>query len=173
MSGDRREPYAGRGIPKLAIPRQAPAPVQIEPASDATYLPDPEAKLALVRRLFGEARGWRDIDRTAYPRMQASDVRQAANHFTLALRNDLPSLDRRDAAAIWDEWRTAIARLREDLRVEGGTPPAQSVFELLARSVASLRLALQDPGAAFLSYCPWRHDWATFDRLYPERVEHV
>ena len=31
----------------------------------------------------------------------------------------------------------------------------------------SLVVSLANPGAVFRHYCPWRADWAAYDRIYP------
>ena len=164
--------YGGRGIGRLGG-RGGPRAKQVEldPDGQPTYLPDPLAKSKAVWTAYMNARGFDATKSHPKPRMTTGDVYHAANHYTFALRHDLPSVDPHDAAAIWDEWRNAVALLREDVRTDND--PVGSLFYLIERSARNLALALRRPMAVFNAYCPWRFNWATYGRLFPDRIEHV
>lgn len=166
------ELYAGRGVANLGGRSKGRSkPVDLDPDGQPTYLPDPLAKVKFVWTAFMNARGFDATQTYPKPHMTLADVYQTGNHFTLALRHDLPTIEPHDAAAIWDEWRNAIALLREDVRTNND--PVGSLFYLIDRSARSLALALREPMAAYRAYCPWRQNWATYDRLFPGRIERV
>jgi hypothetical protein len=90
------------------------------------------------------------------------------------LRNDLPALDRYDAAVIWEKWREAVAAIRDRLRVADRERHAtRGSDELLQRTWVirgDLAVALVTPGQVADRYCPWKADFFTQERLYPESV---
>ena len=94
------------------------------------------------------------------------------NFTSAALRNDLPSIDARDAAVIWEKWRQAVADLKELMRNVEIDAQALIVGVILDHRTwdigSSLATALHRPGEVFDRYCPWRSDWATFERMHPE-----
>ena len=179
MSGEAstRRPYAGRGIAELRGPKSR---IRLPTAETVTLLPDPRAAHADWLARIRAVNGPKDAP-TAFPTMTARDVRSFANLMTLSLRNDLPSLDPRDAAVLWEKWRQAVAEVRDHLRnvrdedatnaTADGVWGATVVLDHRGWDVVNnLALALSNPGAAFDAYCPWRTDWATFERLHPEAV---
>ena len=169
-------PYAGRGVPALSVPGRSVA-VTLPGQLDATLLPDPRAAVASLRQQFLTARGAVDSKVPPgheRPRLTIADVKVIANFVTFALRNDLPTIDPHDAAVIWEKWRTAVVDLRELMRnVESDAQAliAGTVLDHRTWDIeASLTTALAHPREVFEHYCPWRSDWATFERLHPEAV---
>lgn len=165
--------YAGRGINALTGSRTGAA-VRLPGANDATILPDPRAAYEQLSRRFLDANGAtaNSSPRDLRPRLAGRDVVAIANHLTFALRNDLPSIDARDAAVLWEKWRIAVVDLRDLLRnvpLEDDAPYAAIILDHRASDVHdSLATALARPGEVFERYCPWRSQWATPARINPE-----
>ncbi len=170
-----RRRYAGGGVPLLPAGR-GPQPLDLPGADAATLLPEP---LAFYERLFAQLVAARGPDPASPPararaNLHPRDIRQVANFITLALRNDLPTVEPEDAAVIWEKWRQAVADLRNVLRgVAEGTASQVANIVLDHRMLAihdDLATALRAPRQVFERYCPWRTGWATFARLHPEAV---
>jgi hypothetical protein len=169
-------PYAGRGVSELRGPRSS---IRLAGPDDATFLPVPrDAHAALLAR-FRAVNGPEGTQ--AFPNLRARDVRAFANLVTLALRNDLPAIDPRDAAVLWDKWRQAVDDVREHLRrvrdhdaTNETSPDVWNASIVLDHRgwdvIENLTIALARPGDVFQAYCPWRSEWATFERLHPEAV---
>ncbi|MBE7448586.1 MAG: hypothetical protein HS111_06800 [Kofleriaceae bacterium] len=90
-----------------------------------SLLPDPTAAIARLRDRFADRRrivasvGDRDDasgDGTGHPATNHADVRYASNHITLALRNDLRSLEPTAAAIVWNHWRSVRDTIETLLR---------------------------------------------------------
>lgn len=150
--------YAGRGIPDLSAPKRASAWLDRVP-SPPTLLPDPPARHGHLYRALAHAFHPDPID-WDHPRVVAY-----VNYVTLALRNDLPSVDRRDAAVIWKRWRDAVVYFRSLRR-------RKMADEGLTRSRAleiahELQKAQRQPGAVFDSFCPWRKVYFDVATLMP------
>lgn len=165
--------YAGRGIGTLPTGRRR-GPVQLPGADTATLLPDPVAAYERVREQFVAANGrlpGSDATRNR-PALTIRDVNVIGNFTTFAIRNDLPSIDVRDAAVIWEKWRKAVADLKDLMRnveMDAQALIVGVVLEHRTWDIAnSLATALTHPGEVFERYCPWRADWATQARLHPE-----
>ena len=170
-----RRRYEGRGIGALKAtgPRST---VRLPGAEAATLLPEPhKVHLALLEPFFainGPAPNTLPQDRE--PALRPRDITVIANFMTLALRNDLPGLDRYDAAVIWEKWRQGVAAIRERMRVadrERHAPRASD--ELLQRTWVvreDLMASIATPGVVAERYCPWKADFFTHQRLYPEAV---
>ncbi len=167
--------YQGRGIGELKTvgPRTA---VRLPGADAATLLPHPHRVHTSVLKEFfainGPAPDTRPQD--FEPALRPRDITVIANFVTLALRNDLPGLDRYDAAVIWEKWRQSVAAIRERLRVadrERHAPRASD--ELLTRTWVvreDLVASIATPGQVSQRYCPWKADFFTYERLHPEAV---
>lgn len=167
--------YAARGIGELPASRSASS-VSLPSADEATLLPNPMRVHEDLRERFVALRGAIDeknVTRPA-PRLTVRDAKQIANHLTLALRNDLPRIDPHDAAVIWEKWRKYVALLREAVREladdDQAIAAAASLDWWTLAIHDDLAEALRDPGKVFQRYCPWRADWATFERIHPEAV---
>ncbi len=169
-----RQPYSGKKIADLRGPRSR---VTLPSPDAVTLLPDPRAAHAALLDRFRAANGPASAP-NAFPNMSARDVRAFANLITFALRNDLPSIDDHDAAVIWDKWRQAVDEVREHLRrVRDDDLTNDSSPDVWNACIAldhrgwdireSLVVSLANPGEVFRHYCPWRADWATYDRIYP------
>lgn len=172
-----RRTYAGRGVPTLPSDRSTTSDVAIPSQADATLLPLPFAVIEGRRADFLAARGATNPNAPAdrqEPKLTLADVRRIANFITYALRNDLPLVDAHDAAVIWEQWRKAVVDLRDIMRQVQHDMQASvlgSVLWIRAENTqASLTTALEEPRAVFSRYCPWRADWATYDRIHPEAV---
>lgn len=172
-----RRTYEGRGVPMLPARRGTPSDVVIPSQADATMLPIPAAVIEARRAEFIAARGARNPDAPApqhEPKLTTADVRRLANFITYALRNDLPLVDAYDAAVIWETWRKAVADLRA-LMAKAQTDDEVGVFGSILwiradRIQSALTTALETPREVFNRYCPWRADWATFERIHPEAL---
>ena len=174
-----RRRYAGTGVAEL----RGPGPrsrVSLPGPDEATLLPDPRAAYAALLARFRQVNGPHDEPQD-FPTMTARDVRAYANTITFALRHDLPSLDPRDAAVVWDKWRRAVDEARSHLRrVRDESQTSETTNDVWSACIVlehrgwdvveSLAQALVQPGEVFERYCPWRTDWATFERLHPEAV---
>ena len=168
--------YAGKGIAAIAVPRGRPS-VPLPKPDDATLLPDP---VVIVRGLvdaYLTARGPtnpKDPPGHATPRYTVADVKALANVITFALRNSLSEIDAHDAAVIWEKWRRAIIDLRDLMRDVTNDDQALIVGTVLGHRLwdvqESMATALREPRQVFQQYCPWRTDWATAARIYPEGV---
>lgn len=165
--------YAGRGVSKITT---TPGNAIRMPGSDyATILPEPKRIHDEIRERYISVNG--AIDATSkrpQPRLTVRDAKIIANHLTLALRNDLPTIDRHDAAVIWEKWRRSVTQLRDMMR--GLDDDEQALAVGISLDQWSLHVhdelaeALRHPGKVFSRYCPWRADWATFERIHPEAV---
>jgi hypothetical protein len=166
--------YAGKHIGDLRGPR---SPVRLPSLDDATLLPDPRAAYNELLDRFRAVNGPKDAP-TAFPNMSGRDVRAFANVITFALRNDLPSLDDHDAAVIWDKWRQVIDDVRDHLkRVRDDSLTNEHSADVWNACIVldhrgwdlreSLVVSLANPGEVFRHYCPWRSEWATYERIYP------
>ncbi len=153
--------WDGQGVASPArTRRRAPA--------DATLLPDPERAVNELIRRHGltppidyPGKAWEvPIDR----------VVDATNEMTAALRNDLPTPERRDAAVLWEVWRKAVLRVRDSIRglAEDELFLAGSVVWAMRDLAVRHGEALRRPGQVADRYCPWAADFFTLDRLYPE-----
>ena len=183
--GDRpRARYLGRGVPTLRGPASGAA-VALPSQDDATFRPEP---LKTRRELFQRFLAVRGPIHSQFPPSQQTpllsiaDVNAIANFTTFALRNDLLLLiDARDRAVIWETWRRAIVNLNRVIR---GAPRADAkdpttrdtsvlISSMIENSTTMILLeyvdAVKEPGAAFGRFCPWRREWATDERLHPER----
>ncbi len=147
-----------------------PAPGRAEPSTAATLRPDPERAILDLCARHQLVRPIARADQNAW-RVAVRHVIAASNEVTAALRNDLPTDDRHDAAALWDSWRRAATRVRDRSK---GLAPAdaypepwefRSQLELIGLAMAS---ALARPGVFAARYCPWADDFYTAARLYPE-----
>lgn len=96
----------------------------------------------------------------------------AINEVTAALRNDLPTPERRDAAVLWEVWRKAVLRVRDHLRALRPDELcfAGSVVYAMHDLAARHAEALAHPGQVADRYCPWAADFFTLARLHPESV---
>lgn len=165
--------YAGRGVPEL---RATPGDViHLPPPKYATIVPDPIAKHDEIRERYVRVNG--AIDATAkrpQPRLTIRDAKNIANHLTLALRNDLPKVDPHDAAVIWEKWRKHVVSLRDMMSDLADDDQALAVGITLDQRTLNIHddvaEALRHPGKVFSRYCPWRDDWATFERIHPGKV---
>lgn len=168
-----RRRYAGRGVGALPTGRTRAA-VRLPGADAATLLPNPPRAFENVRDQFVAANGRLpgSVPERDQPALTIRDVNAIGNFTSAALRNDLPSIDARDAAVIWDKWRQAVADLKELMRNVEIDAQALIVGVILDHRTwdisYSLATALARPGEVFDRYCPWRSDWATFARLHPE-----
>lgn len=169
-----RRTYAGRGVPKLPSDRRE-ADVEIPNQADATLLPLPHAVIEGRRAEFITARGaWNPTAPSEFqqPKLTGTDIRRIANFITYALRNDLPLVDAHDAAVVWEKWRKGVADLRDlmhQAQRDDQIAIVASVLWIRASDIErSLTRALEEPGELFRGYCPWRSDWATPARIYPE-----
>jgi hypothetical protein len=174
-----RRKYAGRGITELRTGATRSA-VVLPSVDEAALLPNPVAALEALRMRFREVNGPKD-DPHAFPNMSVRDARAFANVITSALRNDLPTIDVRDAAVIWEKWRQTVVAVRDRLRsVRDDTSIEQgSVSVLNACIILNLRSmdirdslvdAIEHPGEVASRYCPWAADFFTQQRLYPESL---
>lgn len=166
--------YAGRGIAEIKVDASR-ASIRLPGPDDATVLPDPMRAHDVMRERYVAARGAIDAKvQRSQPRLTVRDVKAIANHFTFALRNDLPTIDAHDAAVIWEKWRKTVLQLRDMMRglsdddqsLGAGTNLDGQTFAIHG----DLADALREPGIVFKRYCPWRSDWATFERVHPEAV---
>ncbi len=162
-----RRRYPEAGLPLLPT-RTGRGAIQLPSRNDATLLPDPKAGLKrLVATLRDATSSGPSL--SLLPRQ----IRLAANFITFALLNDLPAIDPYDAAVIKEKWRRSLREVSNLMRGldEDVVYPAltSSVLDAHAWDVAeSLATALAQPRAVFNNYCPWRADWATFERIHPE-----
>ena len=169
--------YAGRGLPVLPPARtQAATAVPVPGKLDATLLPDPRATFAALRDKFIAARGVVNASRPAAQqdaRLTIADVRVIANFVSFALRNDLSTIDPHDAAVIWEKWRKAIGDMRDMMHNVENDAQALIVATVLGHRTwdiaECMATAQASPLEVFQNYCPWRADWATDVRIYPER----
>lgn len=141
----------------------------------ATLLPDPMRTYESIREQYVAANGAIDPNaKRPQPRLTLRDTKVIANHLTLALRNDLPGVDAHDAAVIWEKWRKAVVQLRD--MMSGLADDDQALAVGINLGQWSLMIhddvaeAVREPGKVFARYCPWRADWATFQRIHPEAV---
>jgi hypothetical protein len=90
-----------------------------------SLFPDPAQAIVRLRDRFADRRriiaavGDREdgtSDGTGYPATNHADVRYVSNHITLALRNDLRSLDPTAAAIVWNHWRSVRDTIETLLR---------------------------------------------------------
>jgi len=169
----KRRGYAGRGVSKLTI--TSGNAIRMPGPDYATILPEPMRIHDEIRERYISVNG--SVDATAkrpQPRLTVRDAKILANHLTLALRNDLPGIDPHDAAVIWEKWRRSVAQLRDMMR--GLDDDAQALAIGINLDQWTLTVhddvaeALRHPGKVFSRYCPWRADWATFERIHPEAV---
>lgn len=170
-----RRRYEGRGIGELKAtgPKST---VRLPGPATATLLPDPRGvHAALLEPFFainGPAPDTQPSDRE--PALRPRDITVIANFMTLALRNDLPGLDRHDAAVIWEKWRQGVALIRDRLRYADRERHARGASdELLVRTWVvreDLLTSLATPGQVAERYCPWKADFFTHARLHPEAV---
>lgn len=172
-----RMPYAGKRIGDLRGPRSR---VALPSPDEATLLPDPRAAHAELLDRFRAVNGPKDAP-TAFPNMSARDARAFANVMTYALRNDLPAIDDHDAAVIWEKWRQAIDDVRDHLKpVRDDDLTNDQSHDVWNACITldhrgwdvreSLVVSLLIPGDVFRHYCPWRSEWATYERIYPRAV---
>lgn len=93
--------------------------------SAPSLLPDPARAIVRLRDRFADRRrivaavGDREdgaSDGTGYPATNHADVRYVSNHITLALQNDLRSLDPTAAAIVWNHWRSVRDTIETLLR---------------------------------------------------------
>ena len=165
--------YAGRGIGELRAARTLAA-VELPGPDEATLLPDPMTRFEDTLGEFVRANGALDGSTAKYPRprLTARDVKVTANFVTLALRNDLSRIDPYDAAVIWEKWRQAVADLRDLLRQVDDDDQALIVGTVLGHrffAIADdLALAQMEPRKVADRYCPWRDEFFTDARVYPE-----
>jgi hypothetical protein len=150
-------------------------PVPLPAPDDATLLPQPDVVVRGLMTAYLAARGAsnpQDPPGHERPRLTIADVKTLANVITFALKNDLPTVDAHDAAVIWEKWRKAIVDLRDLMRDVTNADQALIIATVLEHRIwdieASLATALRDPGEVFSRYCPWRTEWATHERIYPE-----
>ncbi len=167
-------PYAGTRVPTLRGPRSR---LDLPSPAEATLLPDPRMAHAELLDRFREVNG--PLDEPAeFPNLSARDARALTNLITFALRNDLSSIDPHDAAVIWEKWRQAVDNVREHLghvrddnvtnKDSSAVFDAQMVLQHRGWDVLeSIVTSLRSPGDVFAHYCPWRADWATYERIYP------
>ena len=172
MSGrSKGRRYAGRGVAEL---RATTGNVIYMPGPDyATILPEPISKHDEIRERYVSVNGAIDAGaKRPQPRLTVRDAKILANHLTLALRNDLPSVDPHDAAVIWEKWRRFVVQLREIMRDLADDDQALAAGVNLDQWTLAihddLAVAIRRPGKVFERYCPWRADWATDARVYPE-----
>jgi len=170
-----RRRYAGRGVAELPTKRTG-APVVLLSDREATLLPDPLRAHEAMRARFIKANGTvpGSPANRPEPRLTIRDIKLIANHLTFALRNDLPTIDASDAAVIWEKWRQAVNDVRALMKNVDDDHQALVVASILEHRLwdvhESLATALATPGEVFRHYCPWRADWATYERLHPEAV---
>lgn len=167
--------YQGRGIGELKSGGSKPA-VRLAGAEQASLLPDPNAVHAAILKQFFDINGPAPSTRPqdVEPALRPRDITVIANFVTLALRNDLPGLDRYDAAVIWEKWRQAVAAIRERLRVADSerhaTRGADELFQRTWVLRGDLLTSRETPGQVADRYCPWKADFFTHERLHPEAV---
>lgn len=167
--------YAGRGIGELRRSRGRDT-VELPDQDEATLLPKPlEAQQQLFDQ-FVAVNGNLPGSHPGRPRppLTGRDVKLIANFVTCALRNDLPHIDVYDAAVIWEKWRKAVVSFRDALKEfpeEHQALNVQYVLDYHFGDVCDcLALALIERGQVADRYCPWKADFFTQERLYPESV---
>jgi len=165
--------YAGRGVAKIAVTSGNAIPMM--PPEYATILPEPLRIHDEIRERYISVNG--AIDATAkrpQPRLTVRDAKVIANNLTLALRNDLPSIDPHDAAVIWEQWRRSVAQLRDMMSGLDDDEQALAIgvnLDQWTRAIhGEMAEAVRRPGKVFARYCPWRDEWATDERIRPGAV---
>lgn len=152
--------WAGEGV-------ASPARTRRRAPQGATLLPDPERAVNELIRRHGLTP---PID---YPgkawEVPVDHVVDATNEVTAALRNDLPTPERRDAAVLWEVWRKAVLQVRDSIRglAEDELFLAGSVVWAMRDLAVRHAAALRHPGQVADRYCPWSADFFTLNRLYP------
>ncbi|MBK7192765.1 MAG: hypothetical protein IPH80_09815 [Myxococcales bacterium] len=152
--------WAGEGV-------ASPARTRRRATQGATLLPDPERAVNELIRRHGLTP---PID---YPgkawEVAVDHVVDATNEVTAALRNDLPTPERRDAAVLWEVWRKAVLQVRDSIRglAEDELFLAGSVVWAMRDLAVRHAEALRHPGQVADRYCPWSVDFFTLNRLYP------
>jgi hypothetical protein len=167
--------YAGLGIDNLGRSRGL-EPVELPSQDEATLYPNPhdvqqaiyERFVAVTGTMAGSHPG------KAHPRLTIRNAKQLANFITVALRNDLPRLNVYDAAVIWEKWRDTVATLRQLIRGVPDEHQALNTQSVLDHRWTDISYCLVDalarPGEVADRYCPWKADFFTQERLYPESV---
>lgn len=167
--------YAGRGIGELRRARGRDT-VDLPNQDEATLLPKPLEAQQQIYDLFVAVNGNLSGSHPGRPRppLTGRDVKLISNFVTCALRNDLPHANVYDAAVIWEKWRQTVTRFRDLLKEFPEDHQALNVQYVLDYHWTDvcdcLSLSMSDPGMVADRYCPWKADFFTQERLYPESV---
>lgn len=137
----------------------------------ATLLPDPERAIEELIARYGLNQPNGPGPRVAWE-VPVPRVVDAVNEVTAALRNDLPTPERRDSAVLWEVWRKAVLHVRDYIRAlrPGEQMLTGSVLYAMWGLGARHAEALRSPGQLADKYCPWAAEFFTNGRLYPESV---